>query len=1114
MGRGSLRDLLQRSLDARDLRNAVERLGVDDLRALGSFAAQPHPLVHCVVAAALSVLLSLSVDHQDDAEARLIVMRPWEVLRLELLTDTTELWRRMRKRLRQLETGRRVLAPAQIGFVSRELLRWLVVCESGRGREANWNDHSAVLSLDGVARVSSIAAALAAWTCLCVFYACGGVDYQQSSPSKRPIQLPWNSPASDPPASPTAERIHRHRRRRPSPLQQQENRTESPSSQHAARAWSRRVAFKLGGRFVLFHARVGSDQAVKWSLLVLDANWSHRALTRQSLTAQWKPFHALELQSRDALQSIFHLPLAALDAVLLQLAIHAQLLCDPTTMPAVSTVSAPLLLLHVLVVTSNSEDEVVIAAVGRATISMGTTIAALRKDLTTNLIGMEVQATKLRFLYRGSLLDSSLEEFHTAMDLLPTATLVQCSESPPSPVVRLERDVAQLLRNSGAPRHLPNLADHQPSIQMLTIKQPVTTAAGPQATAAIVIEMLRNWPAFVQFQQLQDSAVLFRRPPTSPPKRKPVKPRRTAFDEFLAAYEAADTHEIRPTVSQLPRRRFNRKTEFLRPLYATAAITSSSTACLTTPFVSEVLAALQQPCRLALDDDNNIIHVKSTASEGPAECVDVEFERDASCPSETLDGMEGVYAWQIVPNNAGSPPRWLRAVLRFVVHPIIELSDVQLEYFRVKISQRSIETNLEERFWSKGVDWEPFLTASDVHQQLLAQTFDLLSRSHPRGFGIDGVKFSKLMRECGAQPKFLSVGDAAFLFASGLAPGSSFEMTLDGFTLSLERVAALIARRRRQSIDDPLRKFCFDRLVRAPSLLSIWRGIVDNWRRQHKRTLVTQVARQYCAATRLQAWWRQVVVRRTHLGTLLKAKAERLAATAIQSAWRMHRCRAEFVKVRTAAVRLQLMIRARAELRRLRRERADLVERMRVKLVRWMRRRLGVLRAWKQLNARWIARRDRIWRRRQQLAGSAVLEFETRRYLLALYHSDVDSFKLEVVDAERSWRRLEVVSRAVVGAYVEQERDRRSALALRSMDLRSRVENDDLVIEAPPAMTDALVAADRTRRPRPRPNAALMAIARRIRAIRSSKHVRFYLDSRLTSLGKVRVLEQLNLCRC
>jgi hypothetical protein len=534
-------------------------------------------------------------------------------------------------------------------------------------------------------------------------------------------------------------------------------------------------------------------------------------------------------------------------------------------------------------------------------------------------------------------------------------------------------------------------------------------------------------------------------------------------------------------------------------------------------------------------------------------CVEITFERDGSCPDEDLQHFRDVYVWQIVSrrhsasqnvddSNPGLkqqdsnhfekwPPHWLCSIYRYVTHPVMECSYTRSFYrFRVGVTERYVEHAVESTFWSKDVDWKQYLHSTDIQGKLLYKSYELLCHSHPPSTAVDSVKFSKLLRECGVQPKFLSVGDAAYLFASHLTPGSHYEMVFDGFERALERVAHIMYDHQQQGLS-PLRRFCFDRLVHAPSMCLIWRDVVNMWRVMEKRKRMQAFADGYCAATRIRALWKQVSTRRIHIRALERMKAERLAATKIQSVWRMRVVRVRFHHLRFTTMRLQVRIKARAQLRHLRQERAAFAERMRLKLVRWMKSRLRVLRAWKQLNARWVARRDQIWEKRQRMLAAAVLHLETRCYRFYLYRykasnlaatvegsdpalRDMELYELEVVDPDQSsCVVVRLTNTQVVGFEADERRrldssfslfcpDRREALASKQTGVdeipwSSQLVDSSAVQVARPAL--------RARQTKPRPNAMLEAIVRRICLSDKIKGPLFYSNPLFTSLGKVRL---------
>ncbi|EGZ20852.1 hypothetical protein PHYSODRAFT_457671, partial [Phytophthora sojae] len=276
------------------------------------------------------------------------------------------------------------------------------------------------------------------------------------------------------------------------------------------------------------------------------------------------------------------------------------------------------------------------------------------------------------------------------------------------------------------------------------------------------------------------------------------------------------------------------------------------------------------------------------------------------------------------------------------------------------------------------------MNSTDLYNTVLRQIFDALCRSHPPAFGVDSVKFSKLLYEAKIQPNLLPIGDAAFLFASNLPPGITYEMGFGGFVRAVEWLAQQfysekspkakrnspsktlpgvqhammkwqLSRRAENDARDhllaPLRRFCYETLVHLPSLSSTWHDIMDSWRLARKQQCMQEYALKYCAATRLRASWVGFVTWRIFLLRRQRMREERLAATKLQSVARGRKWYVEYQRIRRIVTRTQLRIHARSELRRLRAERAAFIERMRLRMVRWMRHHLWLLRQWKRLNA-------------------------------------------------------------------------------------------------------------------------------------------------------------------
>lgn len=455
---------------------------------------------------------------------------------------------------------------------------------------------------------------------------------------------------------------------------------------------------------------------------------------------------------------------------------------------------------------------------------------------------------------------------------------------------------------------------------------------------------------------------------------------------------------------------FNPQTEYLQPLYASATVQDPSSAVVTTVFPDAVkhalLSALEsgaRPPRLVLQDERNVIHLLRV-SQGESTNQDterslklsIEFQRDASCSVASLASLKDAYMWQIRPikpvNNGDQPlpPHWLRDVHRFVVHPTLDFMSLKssLVYFRVRVAYSQLESAVEASFWSKTTDWSPYVRAIDVRETVLRQKYDAMCLSHPPSFAIDSVKFSKFLRECDIQPAHLSIGDVAFLFASNMAPGSHYEMVFDGFLAALETIAAQFCRpkKRFSTTSSPLTALVFENMIHVPSMLPIWKSVVDSWRLEAKRRVILFAGLRYCAATRVQARWKRFATQRIHRQYLERKKLERRSAILIQTTAKRYQTQTRYQALRAATIYVQLRVQARKRLRTLRMEQAEFIERMRLRLVKWMRQRLRVLRAWKVLNAAWVARRERIRAKRARRMHSVAYQLLVRYFRITLYH--------------------------------------------------------------------------------------------------------------------------------
>ncbi|KAF1336697.1 hypothetical protein FI667_g152, partial [Globisporangium splendens] len=775
-----------------------------------------------------------------------------------------------------------------------------------------------------------------------------------------------------------------------------------------------------------------------------------------------------------------------------------------------------------------------LVGIGNATIPAHMAVAALRQKIQEAMqANNHVSAVHtlsgndaFRFVYRGSLLPIPSETEMSAIALLPFVVVLKMDDPAYASsssagnacvdevrllyrkmardIQQFDLEIAQALRNAGPPNHLHPFAsdDHADSsahahIAYYKIAQEITTAT---ACAMVLIEFFVNWSAFVHFQLLQDSTTVLQLSAPSDPAARKSKPRFKTEAQKIAAFVENQRQDLllqralrESKETQLPHHRFNPDCEYLKPVYATATVTSSLTAVLTSPFVGDILALLSPTSdfnnvniRLVLLDADHLIHLTSvlvldsTESTGCSSnansiellhspCLQIEFQRDASYPAESL---------QLLCNA------------------------------RLPLCDASEDTVLHKKY-------------------------DAMCKAHPPSFAIDGVKFSNFLRECGLQPTVLSIGDVAYLFARSVASGSHYEMDFGGFVQALESIASLVyppvspkkkkcANDRRhyrgQSNDDneagegfvaapspPLASLVFERLLFVPSMAVIWYELITSWRLEKKLELLTVYAREYCAATRIRSVWK-----------LAMSGDDR----------RIH---------------------ARHQLRCLRAQRAAFVEVMRVRIVKWMRQRLRVLREWKKTNAMWVARRERIWTKRKRRICEHIYELETRRLRFTLYRGDTMSvavaeqqiekpiltskclednkhdddisssgissstelfYELEIFEAIVCWQRAVRIPHSLITRFLRQQEDveRNQPRDLRLSDsgrgLGDKVLEDLELLQRLTAATSELLSA-LVQRVYLHVRHSWPRISTSLRRDVDGEHVKYYKNPIYTSLGKL-----------
>ncbi|ETN24623.1 hypothetical protein PPTG_00860 [Phytophthora nicotianae INRA-310] len=1158
--------------DVAALRRDFDRLSVDDLTALASFPAEPHELIGRIVAVTHCLLLSLASEHTK-LELR---APPWPLLRLQLLDNTAKIWRKLRKRAWQLEAGSKLLSPAQIHFGCTELVPFILPPKPGNHRSyTSWQ-------LERVAQVSTIAASLGAWgifcLCCCVLPKSSRLRLQPSLEIKDQ-DVPLSGITS-------LTRVKKNN---------VGVKLGSIPVHNRCLQSSRRIGVKVGGRFLLCYTRFpaySSSHTInpfetfgEWSTYCLERNRTGRTLYSLNDTSWCKPLHAIETELPQKTQpvALCYMPPLAQQSLLLQLGFHEHVFERPAQeFPYIKRLQPvlPTFTLKLAVISIDSTSQLTLVGIGNVWITMKTTVADLRSQVTPSISSHLLQVFSnvdtqgnFRFIYRGSILAVSQERYLAALTLLPFTLLVVASNfhakeirrhSCSSQFWRHHCEVSQSLVNAGLPDHISNLQAPGSSItipmepQIYAMHQPLEIS-----TTSHIVEIFTHWQAFVCFQQLQDSSVLFQLPQRTKKHvkslSKPPRHRQKEQDD-----DRDESIPYGPQPQQLPRKKFNSNKEWLMPLYAVVDVKSPITAVLKTPFRQDVENTLEAPCRLVMAEEPNVIHftrinfvtAEHDESGVPHAVFEIAFLRDESCPLESFVTLTNAYVWRITPRKAHTnreisalPTKWMLDLYRFVQHPTYDFQSPMCQlrtFFRVKVPWVSAERAIEAAFWSKDVDWTPSVSSTDLYSVILRPIFDTLCRSHPPAFGVDSVKFSKLLYETNIQPKLLSIGDAAFLFASKTTPGFN-EMDFNGFVRAIEWLAQqfysdntktrtkpgiqhtmlLWRRENARGLQDSLRRFCFETLVHLPCLASIWHEIMESWRIERKQQLLQEYALKYCAATRLRANWIGFVTWRIYLRRRQRMKEERMAATEIQSLVRGRKQYLEYQRVRQIVVRTQRRVHARSELRRLRVERKIFIDRMRLRLVKWTRHHLWILSAWKRVNAVRAARRDRIREKRSRRIGVAIFPLDTRRLRFSLYRAkpvaskdpekQADSFEmsstkaaeyeLEVVDPARSWCHVFCVSQQEIDQFISEETERQSLqlqLGFTTAALAEKQASSSVTPQVQTKQVKAAVVRDSVPYPVLKPNIMLLALARRLFILNGMQQsLRCYTDPSDTSQGKV-----------
>ena len=173
-----------------------------------------------------------------------------------------------------------------------------------------------------------------------------------------------------------------------------------------------------------------------------------------------------------------------------------------------------------------------------------------------------------------------------------------------------------------------------------------------------------------------------------------------------------------------------------------------------------------------------------------------------------------------------------------VTHPTFDfkLSDKFFEFFKVQILYRELERILEPRHWSRETQWTNYAEALPL-ERILKVKFKIISHWHPPAGTdacdrpsipltnmlecIDGVKFSRFIRDCQIVSTSITVAHIDGVFAQNKDPCTGV-LDFASFVTSLTEIAALVNPLGRSTPPKNLAVLFLKHLIQAPSTRQLW----------------------------------------------------------------------------------------------------------------------------------------------------------------------------------------------------------------------------------------------------------------------------------------------------
>ncbi|ETW09705.1 hypothetical protein, variant 4 [Aphanomyces invadans] len=337
--------------------------------------------------------------------------------------------------------------------------------------------------------------------------------------------------------------------------------------------------------------------------------------------------------------------------------------------------------------------------------------------------------------------------------------------------------------------------------------------------------------------------------------------------------------------------------------------------------------------------------------------------------------------WLMVDAQDDKRPQWLHDIQAFVTHPMVDFngSSQCYKYFGVSLPLHVPEQLVEGTLWSRHVDWHAIVSKTPC-DALVDAKFHELCASYPANIYIDSVKFSKFIRDCHVLPSMLAMGSLDGIFHRFAL--LRFQMDLEGFRAAIALVVHHVTRSHRNGTMAPLLYFFLHFMILSPSMRGNWDQTMESYRMEAKMHAMDVLARQICAATRVQARHHWAMIRR-----------RRQAATTIVSCFKMLHCMRQFKDMQRVAAMERAWELARLEKRRREEAERAFVVTCQVRLQVWVKYRLWKKRRFRARCPEWNAHIQRLRTRKRLLMSRLAYRIGGNLMLVSVFRSHIDQSK-------------------------------------------------------------------------------------------------------------------------